>query len=280
MPAQITLGADPEFFILDERIMEVIPAMEVGGTKEAPIPMDGMADGFNYHRDNVMIEFGIPPQKNPRDLAMAIGAGIDYINNNVCRNLPETEGYGAVYYNADLYHFDDEDLDDPRAQEFGCEPDQDAYEGGQQRVTADNLMGNHRTAGGHVHIGSDVGFNCPNFIVALLCDAYVGYREPTIRKNQGQGYLWYRKPGIYRDKPYGIEYRTLSNYWTFSGTRIMNVGQRAQTVGRFCAEADAKEIRKAIECVDWLHVRAKMLGGCAEDEQKMLKVWKMIGQYE
>jgi len=261
--AEVTIGADPEFFLCDEMDYEIITALDlVEGTKEKPLPLDkSLEPGFNYHRDNVMIEVGIPPTSDVYKFADNIATAIQWANHRVHEASDEDQSL-AIYRNASVMQFEEEDLTDPRAREFGCEPDNDAYEGGAQRQAPDGIMGNWRTAGGHVHIGTDKGFNCPEFIVALLCDAYIGINHPNDGVHKGeQPYMHYRRPGLYRTKPYGIEYRTPSNYWTFNNNHAYMMGRRAQAVGKFCSEQNATKIRNMVESIDWMWVRSRIMEG-------------------
>ena len=258
--AMHTIGADPEFFIVDE--MNYDPMVAVGlvdGSKENPLPLHAdLHPQFNYHRDNVMLEVGVPPTQDPYVFVENINTAIMYANDKLSR-LSQDGQHLAIYRNMSVLQFPDFQLDSPEAREFGCEPDQDAYEGGAQRHAPDDVMGNFRTAGGHVHIGIEGGsWNCPNFIVALLCDAYLGVFDTNLA-NVGapqQPHTHYRKPGLYRDKPYGIEYRTPSNEWTFNNNKSYAVGRRALAVSQFCERATANKIRKKVETIDWIWVRS------------------------
>ncbi len=260
--AEITIGADPEFFVVNEMDMELVTALDlVEGTKEKPLPLGSLPKEYNFHRDNVMIELGIPPTPDPYTFTDSINTAMMYANSRLQEKSDIGESF-AIYRNIASWEFADVELADPRAQEFGCEPDQDAYEGGQERVAPGNVLGNWRTAGGHVHIGSDQGFNCPNFIVALLCDAYIGVGGPNEPAADPEAsHMWYRRPGIYRDKPYGIEYRSPCNFWTFNNNQTFRTAARAKAVGAYCANTNATKIRKMIESIDWVYVRNKIMGG-------------------
>ena len=75
-----------------------------------------------------------------------------------------------------------------------------------------NVRGNVRTCGGHIHLGGD--FQCPDFVAALFAELFLGVfgRLPMNFKSVRQ--RWYGQPGIFRSKPYGIEYRTPDSSWT------------------------------------------------------------------
>ena len=260
----ITIGCDPEWFIINDRRAVAITATDaaVEGTKDDPISSPEYGEGFAYHRDNVMIEAACPPTSDAYQFQ-------DYVNamqgmcNRYLRSL--NPGY-SIYRHSAMQQFSDAELAAPEAREFGCEPDNDAYEGGAQRIVPDGILGNYRTAGGHIHIGTTSGFNCPSFIVALMCDLLIG---PALARgfaaglgvpNEGQGFMWYRKPGLYREKEYGIEYRTPSNLWTFDDQMIQGVHNQATLVGKICSEQDANVIRNIVNAVDWVKVRSIIMG--------------------
>lgn len=75
---------------------------------------------------------------------------------------------------------------------------------------------NARTAGGHIHIGCDqLKTEIEICAVARLLDLFVGI--PSIlfdhSEESKKRRRIYGQPGRFRVKPYGLEYRTLSNWW-------------------------------------------------------------------
>lgn len=113
--------------------------------------------------------------------------------------------------------FDDEELQDPRALEFGCEPDFNAWtEDVNPKPKAEDA--NLRSCGGHVHVGFDKT-KADKLTVIKLMDLFMGV--PSILMDEGEKRKQlYGKPGAFRDKPYGVEYRVLSNFWIFSDKTI------------------------------------------------------------
>ena len=103
------------------------------------------------------------------------------------------------------------------ALELGCDPDFDAWNGEPNiKPNAERPM---RTASGHVHIGwtndQDILSTIHRteaFMVGKQMDFFLGlpslfYDTCTERREM------YGKAGCVRVKPYGVEYRTLSNAW-------------------------------------------------------------------
>ena len=104
--------------------------------------------------------------------------------------------------------------------ELGCEPDFNAYTGGENvRPSSGELM---RTVGGHVHVGgfeTDDPMNNRQMIMsghlARILDDKLGVYSILWDKDDKRRSM-YGKAGSFRPKKYGMEYRTLSNAWIFS----------------------------------------------------------------
>jgi len=101
-----------------------------------------------------------------------------------------------------------------QAQMFGCDPDFNIYTGKENIIDSSTLIkNNHRTAGGHIHIGLENPEQHPNIRRTLVqaCDVFIGM-PLAIVENTGRK-AFYGRAGSYRNKEYGIEYRTPSNIW-------------------------------------------------------------------
>ena len=103
------------------------------------------------------------------------------------------------------------------AQELGCEPDYNAYTGNENPRPNGNV--NFRTGAGHVHIGWTTGadpFDEGHFrdcrMLAQQLDAYLAMPAMMFDKDVTRRSL-YGDFGAFRPKPYGMEYRVLSNAW-------------------------------------------------------------------
>jgi len=245
----VQIGCDPEFFMVDSKSGTVQSAVGiVGGTKQKPLPIKDFPKGYMVHEDNVLVELGIPPTTNSRTFATRISDAMAGINNM----LPE----GKVLSTSLTSHtFTRKQLNNKQAREIGCETDNDAYDGGNSRSSLPDL-GLIRHAGGHVHISGD--FNCPKFIAALLCDVYLtipmmqhyGTHDRDTQRKQ-----WYGKPGIFREKSYGIEYRTPSNSWVSSTNSLQFVGIQALWLGKTLEEESADMLRKKVNLIPWASVQ-------------------------
>ena len=268
-----TIGADPEVFLTDELELAdrapddlviddplllhvadekgaIIPAVGyIKGTKYEPFTPPDAPAGFGLQEDNVMLEFNIPPCSHERDFANHIEMGMGYL----WKHIPK--GYGIS--DKPAHKFTSTQLDSPQAKAIGCAIDFDAYEGGRPRNNHP-VLSNLRTCGGHIHIGGD--FNCPEFVVALFCDAVLGIilgLNALDTKGAADRKRWYGQAGIYRPTTYGIEYRTPSNLWIHGGY-AKKVGMYALRLARWLTETPPAEIRTVFKQIDWGQVREAM----------------------
>lgn len=214
------VGADPEFFLQDRSGKFISAVGLIGGTKQNPSPIPGLRKGFAVQEDNVAVEFNIPPSKQLKEFVNNIHKALEYIEDKIA-NLGLK---AAIVASAE---FSEDQLLHPKTREFGCESDFDVW----------NLVINSkpkcenkylRSAGGHVHLA------CKEDPVELgrACDLFMGV--PSIFYDPDkQRRLLYGKPGTIRTKPYGVEYRTLSNFWIKNPTRTAMIFEQAQQAVSF-----------------------------------------------
>jgi len=94
-----------------------------------------------------------------------------------------------------------------------------------------------RSAGGHVHI--ETSLNKRHVIQA--CDLFLGV--PSVLMDDGEmRKQLYGKAGCFRPKPYGVEYRTLSNFWIFKKKYIEWVWRNTGRALKFIETMDPKEM--------------------------------------
>lgn len=215
---KVLIGADPEAFVTDgSDITHCIGLL--GGTKDCPFPVNFGA----VQEDNVLFEFNVDPTDDPHVFAQRIVAVMEQggmiLQNNGLFLLPNVSSH--VY--EDMSGFPE------KAFEFGCTPDYNAFTGDvnpRPSATEQNL----RTAGGHVHIGyshlTTVTEDLSRAVVNV-CDYYLGLPSLLEDKDTRRREL-YGKSGACRLKPYGPEYRTLSNYWIWQEEMCHLIHKRAQ----------------------------------------------------
>jgi hypothetical protein len=229
-----SIGADPEFFLKQgDKFISSIGL--IGGSKTNPRPFG--ENGFAVLEDNVAVEFNIPPAHNHTEFINHIQT----VMNKLQQELPQME-----FSTESAVIFDTDQLQHPAALEFGCDPDYNAWTcelNPRPNASEQNL----RSAGGHIHIGTDLD---PIQVIRAM-DLFLGV--PSIKLDHGTlRRQLYGKAGAFRPKSYGCEYRTLSNFWIFDKKLIewvYNQTQRALTFvkeGNTITEENGKLIQSCI----------------------------------
>lgn len=202
----VLIGADPEVFVTKQgspfSAFGLIP-----GNKKAPhkvkdgaVQVDGMALEFNISPANTVTKFVHNLQSVFATLEAMLPADckIDIV--------PSVE-----------FDWDHIKAQPNEALELGCDPDMNAYT--QSVNPKPNNETNLRTAAGHVHIGwtgndSDINDAHTNaaFTLTRQLDFYLALPSLYIDKDVRRRSM-YGQAGCCRIKPYGVEYRVLSNFW-------------------------------------------------------------------
>lgn len=215
---KITIGSDPEYFLKNtktDKLVSAIPFIE--GDKHNPIPLKS---GGNIQSDNVAVEFATKPARSTKEF-------IESIRNcfsDTLEVLPKEHELVALPSAV----FDDEELKDPKAQEFGCMPDYNAWKL-EENSSPSHSNPNFRSCGGHVHVGCLTEDGKPTHSEAQFLlefegkvkmvrgmDAFHGIIS-TILDNSKEAIerrKLYGSAGAHRPTKYGVEYRAISNYWT------------------------------------------------------------------
>lgn len=200
----VTFGADPELFFRHPNGHYVSAIDKVGGTKEKPRPIE--IAGAAVQEDNVAIEFNIAPVTNRKDFVRSIQDVLNYLDD-FARKQKLTLALDAAAI------FPDSELEDPRSWSFGCDPDFNAWLKCENYVPErEEQYLNLRSAGGHLHIGYENPQDDVSIELVKLLDIFIGCPSVLVDKDKLRRKM-YGKAGAFRLKPYGVEYRTLSNYW-------------------------------------------------------------------
>lgn len=207
MSHKFTIGCDPELFLVDEagKFKSVIGLL--GGDKWIPRMLT--KDGHACLEDNVAVEFNIPPCNSFEQFKKEVQATMEMVKGILPANLH--------YDQSSAVSFPDDELACEQAWVFGCEPDYNAWtmeENPKPHSDDKNL----RSAGGHIHVGSALAVTDPAAVVRAM-DLFLGVPSVTLDSGTLRRQL-YGKAGAMRPKPYGVEYRTLSNFWIFSDNLI------------------------------------------------------------
>lgn len=217
-----SIGADPELFVLDETGKAVSAHGLIPGTKAIPHKVEGGA----IQVDGMAAEFNIDPCTT-----------FEQFNERIKLVMKQLQGFlpsGYTLSAVPCIVFDEDvwDAAPEEAKELGCSPDFNVWTGTVNPPPNCPSNPRLRTASGHLHIGwtddADMGdiqhiLNCQDLVKQL--DWYLGAwslkmdPDPTRR-------LLYGKAGACRYKPYGVEYRVLSNFWLTTKERRLQVWNR------------------------------------------------------
>ena len=235
-----TIGADVEVFAKNKDGHHVSLCGLIGGTKEKPKQLDNFPLGFCVQEDNVSLEWNIPATSRRNSFIDSIYA-INLAVNHIVKTLDlQVSDHVAV-------SFDKQELTHPNALVFGCEPDYDAWkliENSKPQCNDVTL----RTAGGHIHVGTDRDM----VEVIRNMDLLLGVPSVILDTSPGSAKRreLYGKAGAMRPKPYGCEYRVLSNYWTKSHDLITWVYNQTRLATEF-KHNFTKEVRDSIiNCIN------------------------------
>lgn len=220
MTMKITIGADPELFVTQDGKFRSAHGL-IPGTKDTPFKVEGGA----VQVDGMALEFNIDPVDNADDFVRNINVVMDQMREMV-------PGYEFAVVPSCKFNGNHFRAQPDEAKELGCTPDYNAYTL-EENPRPDNKT-TMRTASGHIHIGGfetddpmsdEHMIRCATLVKQLDC--YLGLpsllwdRDVTRRKMYGAA-------GAFRPKPYGVEYRVLSNAWLLNENRMRFVF--AQTV--------------------------------------------------
>lgn len=203
----IVVGCDPEIFLIDAAGAFRSSIGIIGGSKHDPRPLP-IGDGYAVQEDNVALEFNIPPAHSAEELDKNIDNVLKYLQEEVAQHALTFSNVSAVSFPMDqLMH--------PAALEFGCDPDYDAWKDGAVNPRPKAEDKNLRTCGGHVHVGYKFTSREQVIEFTKYMDLFLGVQSVLLDNGELRKQL-YGKAGAFRYKPYGMEYRSLSNFWIFS----------------------------------------------------------------
>ena len=146
----VTIGADPELFIVNEKSKRVVSSVGlIPGEKGDPYVADDMPSGFGLETDNIVAEFNIPPATTKEAFINNIEYMKAYINKFV-KNVNSSLGILCAASKV----VDASQLQSPQAKMFGCDVDFNAYTQA-PNPKPNGAKTNLRSCGFHIHIGYD-----------------------------------------------------------------------------------------------------------------------------
>ncbi len=203
---KLLIGADPEVFVMQGGKFVSAHGL-VEGTKDVPFAVDCGA----VQVDGMALEFNIDPAANSKEFEHNISTVMSILDGMVpdhTLNPVPTATFGAEYMSQQP----------EEATEMGCDPDFNAWTGGDINPKPDSGA-DFRTGAGHIHIGwtKDVDINNPDHLEACITvvkqlDWSLGILSTLFDKDVKRRNL-YGDWGAFRPKSYGVEYRVLSNAW-------------------------------------------------------------------
>jgi len=211
----ITIGADPELFYTQGKgVYPCALAFQTAG-----IETGRFSTPFgDLYVDGAALELQPNPSTEP-----------EQVTSNLSRLLLWAH---SLYTNADLAIVPEMEIDlawceeHPDLAVFGCDPDLSAWGEECRPATIDASKHPWRYAGFHIHFGcvEDTTFFAGDVIedVTKMLDRTVGLASMVISMNNDSKRRGiYGRPGIYRRQPWGMEYRTPSN-WLLRSPKFTN----------------------------------------------------------
>lgn len=228
----ITMGADPEFFFSDNE-GNIVPSDQVIPEKGLPVIIkrkqwrgNDIPELVDIHTTSQIVRDGIQAEINfqePYICRQILCHQIQYVFETLDKIAAEKKLKLNFSTTVKLNDKQFEGLT-PEQKTLGCSPSLNIYDK-KARVSVDGSTYPYRSTGGHVHMGTaqENGFFMKNVQKALdtpkalvpVLDAIVGNTCVLLDRDPGQKIRRenYGRAGEYRQPKYGLEYRTLGNFW-------------------------------------------------------------------
>jgi hypothetical protein len=204
----ILIGADPELFVKDVAGRNISGHDMIPGNKRRPHPVKKGA----VQVDGTALEFNIVPAKTEEEFVENIRTVLGQLKGMIPAGhtlaLEAVAKYEEEYFR---------NLPDA-VKAMGCDPDFDAYTG--VEIAHKGVDRPMRTAAGHIHIGwtkDEDPFTAKHYqscrTLTKELDIWLGLPSVIFDQESNDRRSMYGKAGSFRPKPYGCEYRVLSNKW-------------------------------------------------------------------
>lgn len=198
------IGTDSELFVVDRDGYLVHPADITTGKKDKP---EEIGNNCSLQQDGATIEFATPPCKDWTEMR----AYVNYCLKTIQSRLKD----GEVIHDVISRRLSQDEIDqNPSFSEFGCDPDISAYDGERNAI---EISDNIRFAGGHLHIDLDTKDPNEKIRMVKILDKNLSPISASLYQMSGADSFKrisnYGAPGIFRDKPYGLEYRSMPTGW-------------------------------------------------------------------
>lgn len=218
----VMMGCDPEFFferdgaiIGSEKVIDIDKGLPTG------MP-DTVRNGSTTKGESKFICDGVQVELNPRpDICRArLCNEISFCFKKLSDTIGKDRGIKANFSQTVTIGESELKSLDTKSQVFGCSPSRSTERKGREAtIKMDATKYPYRSAGGHIHLGlhdpaTQKAFDNPTLLVDVM-DIVVGNTCVLIDRDPGNRIRRqvYGKAGEYRTPSYGVEYRTLSNFW-------------------------------------------------------------------
>lgn len=258
----LDMGGDPEFFI--EKNGKIVPA-EIIERKYPEIFVRTQKNRYGLKRyqthlikDGIALEMNFIPSFCREIVAGRVYSGFEKLSPLL------RDGYKVSkksYIKIPKRYMESLNFD---SLNFGCKPSNNVYIGNNLRPEENPFNFPYRSAGGHIHFGFTNATQIQqqalterkNLLIKGL-DVVVGNTAVLIDKDiiNKERRKVYGKAGEYRDTSYGIEYRTLSNFWLWSESLMSLIFGLAREVVYMVADDNENLINELLKLVDQDRVR-------------------------
>jgi hypothetical protein len=228
----IALGSDPEYFLLTKEGNPLSAIGLIGGSKDEPLKLS--EEGHFVQEDNVMIEMNIPPCRDKERFYNEL-IKVKSLSYGI---LPE----GTQIVTVPSLEFDPSQLVSNKAIEVGCSVDFNVHK--REANPQIKLNTNFRFAGGHVHVSYEQPDIETTEKIVKCMDLFLGLPSVILDTDTKRKEV-YGTAGRFRITDYGLEYRTLSNFWLASKELIQWVFEN--TLAAVEAASNFEDYEKYIE---------------------------------
>lgn len=220
-----SFGCDPELFIYDQNKERFVSAEGlIPGTKENPYKVTRGA----VQVDGMAAEFNIDPVRTFDDFYSSIEIVLQELKSFLPRGH-KLMALPSVTFDEDVW-----EATPDVAKILGCNPDFNAWTGKVNSPPDASKNPRLRTASGHLHIGwtEDAAVTDKLYVqnardLVKQLDWWLGGWSLRVDSDPVRRSL-YGKAGAMRFKPYGAEYRVLSNFWLKNRATALQVWNRMQ----------------------------------------------------
>lgn len=208
----VTIGSDPELMLVDTKQSKVVSSIPViKRDKHNPVLL---GDGIKMYSDNVLVEAAFPPANTTSTFLTIIRRTLVRMQEYLGERYFLLPKASHIYDHVELGPKPDIMKGElPVEWEIGCNPSWNVYslENNVPPPFSDGM----RTGSFHIHLGSEkLKTPAQKMDMIRLLDLYVGLASVIFDRDDTSlsRRLLYGRAGEFRNTPYGIEYRVLSNF--------------------------------------------------------------------